>query len=156
MKKTSFTVLMCTYFRDDPYLLEKSIESVFINSIKPNYFILTIDGPIPKLNEKIIKKSVEKYPIRLNIINQNIGLALALNNALNLVKTEWVARADSDDINLHNRFKRQLELSNKNYDVIGSNILEIDSDEILPKLTKRIPLTNKEIKRYLKWLSIND
>ena len=53
MKKTSFTVLMCTYFRDDPYLLEKSIESVFINSIKPNYFILTIDGPIPKLNEKM-------------------------------------------------------------------------------------------------------
>ena len=151
MKKTSFTVLMCTYFRDDPYLLEKSIESVFINSIKPNYFILTIDGPIPKLNEKIIKKSVEKYPIRLNIINQNIGLALALNNALNLVKTEWVARADSDDINLHNRFKKQLEVSNKNYDVIGSNILEIDSDEILPKLIKRIPLTNKEIKRYLKF-----
>ena len=151
MKKTNFTVLMCTYFKDDPYLLEKSIESVFINSIKPDCFILTVDGPIPKANQITIKKIIEKYPIRLNIIDKNIGLALALNNALKLVKTEWVARADSDDINLHNRFKKQLELCKKNYDVIGSNILEIDADGILPKSRKKIPKTNNEIKRYLKF-----
>ncbi len=151
MKKASFTVLMCTYFKDDPHLLEKSIESVFINSIKPDSFILTVDGPIPKANEITIKKIIEKYPIRLNIIDKNIGLALALNNALKLVNTEWVARADSDDINLHNRFKKQLELCEKNYDVIGSNILEIDADGILPKSRKKIPNTNKEIKRYLKF-----
>ena len=105
MKISSFTILMCTYFKDDPYLLEKSIESVFKNSIKPNYFILTIDGPIPKLNEKIINKISRKYTIQLNVLEKNIGLALALNNALSLVKTEWVARADSDDINLKDRFK---------------------------------------------------
>ena len=151
MKKTSFTVLMCTYFRDDPYLLEKSIESVFLNSIKPNYFILTIDGPIPSLNQKIIKKITKKYPIELNIISKNVGLANALNHALSLVKTEWVARADSDDINLHERFKKQLELINKNFDVIGCNILEIDPKRIMAKLTKKIPLTDKEIKKYLKF-----
>ena len=151
MKRANFTVLMCTYFNDDPYLLEKSIEIVFINSIKPNYFILTIHGPIPKSNEKIIKKIIEKYPIKLNIIDKNIGLALALNNALKLVKTEWVARADSDDINLHKSFKKQLELSQKNYDVIGSIILEIDAVGILPQSNKKIPVTNKEIKKYLKF-----
>ena len=67
MKISSFTVLMCTYFKDDSYLLEKSIESVFKNSIKPNHFILTIDGPIPKLNQKIINKISKKYPIELNV-----------------------------------------------------------------------------------------
>ena len=150
MKRASFTVLMCTYFKDDPYLLEKSIESVFKNSTKPNHFILTIDGPIPKLNEKIINKISKKYPIELNLLDKNIGLALALNNALNLVKTEWIARADSDDINLYDRFNKQLALTNKNFDVIGSNILEIDSFGKLPKLTKNIPVTNKEIRKYLK------
>jgi len=150
MKRASFTVLMCTYFKDDPYLLEKSIESVFKNSIKPNYFILTVDGSIPILNEKIIKKISNKYPIELNILEKNIGLALALNNALNLVKTEWVARADSDDINLYDRFKKQLALTNKNFDVIGSNILEIDNSGNLPRLTKNIPVTHQEIKKYLK------
>ena len=150
MKRSSFTVLMCTYFKDDPFLLEKSIESVFKNSIKPNYFILTIDGPIPKLNEKIINKISKKYPIELNVLEKNIGLALALNNSLNLVKTEWIARADSDDINLYDRFKKQLELTNKNFDVIGSNILEIDNLGKIPKLIKNIPVTNQEIRKYLK------
>ncbi len=151
MKKVSFTVLMCTYYKDDPDLLEKSIESVFKNSIKPNYFILTIDGPIPKSNERIIKRIIDKYPVKINIIEKNIGLALALNNALNLVKTEWVARADSDDINLCSRFEKQIEFIDKKYDVIGSNILEIDANGILPKLIKKIPLTNKDIKKYLKF-----
>ena len=149
MKKTSFTVLMCTYCKDDPYLLRKSIESVFKNSIKPNYFILTIDGTIPKLNAKIIKKMSNKYPLELNILKKNIGLALALNSALCLVKTEWVARADSDDINLKDRFKKQLSFTDKKFDVIGSNILEIDKSGKLPKLTKNIPVTNQEIKKYL-------
>lgn len=149
MQPVSFTVLMCTYFKDDPYLLKKSIKSVFNNSIKPNFFILTIDGPIPKLNEDIIKSISNKYSIQLNIIDKNIGLALALNNALKLVKTEWIARADSDDINLRDRFKKQLQYTNQNIDVIGSNILEIDRFGKLPNLTKKIPLTNKEIRKYL-------
>ncbi len=148
--RASFTVLMCTHYKDDPYLLEKSIESVFKNSIKPNFFILTIDGSIPELNEKVIKKISNKYPIKLNIIEKNIGLALALNNALNLVKTEWVARADSDDINLYDRFEKQLELTNKNFDVIGTNILEIDKNGNLPKLTKDLPVRDKDIRKYLR------
>lgn len=149
MKRVSFTVLMCTYYKDDPYLLKQSIESVFKNSVKPNFFILTVDGPIPKSNENIIKFISKKYPIQLNILKKNIGLALALNSALKLVKTNWIARADSDDINLKDRFQKQLKLSNK-FDVIGSNILEIDQNGKLPKLTKKVPISNAEIKRYLK------
>ena len=150
MQRKSFTVLMCTYGKDNPYLLKKSIESVFKNSIKPDYFILTIDGPIPKLNLEIIKKISHSYPIKLNFLKENIGLALALNNALELVQTEWIARADSDDINLTQRFEKQLKFTHKNIGVIGSNILEIDNYRNLPNLTKNIPLTDYEIKEYIK------
>ena len=142
---------MCTYFKDDPYLLKKSIESVFKNSIKPDFFILTIDGPIPASNQKIIEEISKKFPIQLNLIKKNLGLALALNSALKLVKTEWVARADSDDINLPCRFEKQLYYAKKNIDVIGSNILEIDRDKILPNLKKKIPITDLQIKKYIKF-----
>lgn len=151
MTKVSFTVLMCTYYKDDQNLLRKSIESIFNNSVKPDYFILTIDGPIPRSNENIIKSLSNKYPIKLNIIEKNVGLALALNNALKLVKTEWIARADCDDINLQDRFEKQLKLTNQNFDVIGGNILETDPKGRLPNFTKKIPLSNKEIKIYLKF-----
>ena len=151
MQKVKFTVLMCTYLKDDPFILKRSIESVFNNTIKPDCFILTIDGPIPKLNKEIIDDISKIFPIKLNFIEKNLGLALALNNALKLVKTEWVARADSDDINLSKRFERQLKLTQKDIGVIGSNILEIDYNKEFPKLTKKLPLKNKEIKEYIKF-----
>ena len=66
------------------------------------------------------------------------------------MKTEWVARADSDDINLSERFKKQLDLTNKNFDVIGTNILEIDKIGKIPKLTKDLPVSNKDIRKYLR------
>lgn len=150
MKRSSFTVLMCTYQKDDPYLLKKSIESVFENSIKPDYFILTIDGPIPKLNKKIIKEITTKFPIQINLIKKNLGLAKALNSALKLVNTEWVARADSDDINLPDRFEKQLNFTKKNIGVIGSNILEIDKDGKTPNLKKKMPKTDLQIKKFIK------
>ena len=117
---------MCTYKNDDPILLEKAIESIYRNSIKPNFFILTIDGPIPEKNKILINKLVKKFPIEINNIKENIGLAKALNSAIKLVKTKWIARADSDDINLKHRFKYQVEIARKNFDVIGCNILEKD------------------------------
>ena len=39
MENIEFSVLMCTYKNDDPILLEKAIESVYANSIKPDFFI---------------------------------------------------------------------------------------------------------------------
>ena len=150
MKEIKFTVLMCTYFKDDPYLLKKAIESVFKNSIKPNFFILTIDGPIPEINNQIINDLKKSYAIEVIYLKENVGLALALNSSLKFVKTDWIARADSDDINLEKRFSTQLKYAQLNYDVIGSNILEIDRNGKLPNLKKNMPITNLEIREYIK------
>ena len=150
MKKIDFTVLMCTCYLDNPKLLKLSIESIFKNTVNPDFFILTIDGEIPKNNWKIINKLSDKYKIQINIIEKNVGLALALNNAINLVQTKWIARADSDDINLSNRFEKQIESALNDFDVIGCNILEVDRTNKFEKLEKRMPSTNDDIQRYLK------
>ena len=150
MKKVDFTVVMCTCYFDNPKLLKLSIESIFKNTIIPDFFILTIDGEIPKTNWEIINKLSEKYKIQINVIEKNIGLALALNNAINLVRTKWIARADSDDINMANRFEKQIEYALNNYDVIGSNILEVDRTNKFPKLEKKMPSKNSDIKKYLR------
>ena len=150
MSNIEFTLLMCTYKNDDPILLEKAIESIYRNSIKPNFFILTIDGPIPNKNEQVINKLVKKFPIEINNLNKNIGLANALNSAIKLVKTQWIARADSDDLNASNRFEKQILYAEKGFDVIGSNIYEIDIYETvqLGKLKKIMPKNNKQIRTF--------
>ena len=150
MENINFTVLMSTYWNDNPILLEKAIESVYENTIKPDFFILTIDGPVPNKNQITIDKLKLKYPLEINILKENIGLANALNSAIKKVKTKWIARADSDDLNLPNRFERQIIYAKKGFDVIGSNIYEIDNyDKIeLPRLRKKMPINNKQIKRF--------
>lgn len=150
MSNIEFTLLMCTYKNDDPILLEKAIESIYRNSVKPNFFILTIDGPIPNKNEQVINKLIKKFPIEINNLNKNIGLANALNSAIKLVKTKWIARADSDDLNASNRFEKQIIYAEKGFDVIGSNIYEIDIYETvqLGKLKKIMPKNNKQIRNF--------
>ena len=150
MSNIEFTLLMCTYKNDDPILLEKAIESIYRNSVKPNFFILTIDGPIPNKNEQVINKLVKKFPIEINNLNKNIGLANALNSAIKLVKTKWIARADSDDLNASNRFEKQILYAERGFDVIGSNIYEIDIYETvqLGKLKKIMPKNNKQIRNF--------
>ena len=108
MKKIKFTLLMCTYKKDNALILEKAIKSIYENTIIPDEFILTIDGPIPEENDKVIKKLSKEFPLKLNYLRVNIGLAKALNKSLEMVKTEWIARADSDDINLSERFSIQI------------------------------------------------
>ena len=153
MNNIEFTVLMCTYKKDDPLLLEKAIESVYNNSIQPKYFILTIDGPIPEKNQKIIKKIKEKFPIKINKIKENIGLAKALNSAILLVKTDWIARADSDDYNSPNRFEIQLKYAQQGFDVIGSNVYEVDNYETRQqtRLRKKMPLNNSQIRNFSRY-----
>ena len=150
MSNIEFTLLMCTYKNDDPILLEKAIESIYRNSIKPNFFILTIDGPIPNKNAQVISKLIKKFPIEINNLNKNIGLANALNSAIKLVKTKWIARADSDDLNASIRFEKQISYAEKGFDVIGSNIYEIDIYETvqLGKLKKIMPKNNKQIRNF--------
>ena len=151
MTNISFTVLMCTYKNDNCHFLERAIKSVFNNSIQPDHFILTIDGPIPIINFDLINRLSSIYPIEINQIPKNIGLALALNNALDKVTTEWVARADSDDFNLKDRFLLQTQYAQKNFDVIGGFVREIDSRNEITDLIKKVPLNDKDIKKYMKF-----
>ena len=82
---------------------------------------------------------------------KNVGSVLALNSAIKLVKTKWIARADSDDINMANRFEKQIESALNDYDVIGCNILEVDRNNKFKTIEKKMPLKNSDIQKYLKW-----
>ena len=51
---------------------------------------------------------------------QNLGLTKSLNVGLSAAKGKYIARMDSDDISLPERFQRQVEFMEENYDVIVS------------------------------------
>ncbi len=66
---------------------------------------------------------------RFAIHNLNLGgISFALNYGLNLVKTKYVARMDSDDISHPARFEKQLHFleGNINYVAVGCRVTLVD------------------------------
>lgn len=147
-----FSVLMSVYRNDNPQLLTKAVESCFSNTVKPLILLLVVDGPITAQLEQQVSNLESKYPLSIVRLPKNVGLAEALNVGLKNVQTEWVARADSDDINLPFRFETQLQVlfdNDYNLDIIGSSIIEVDSKGS-KVATRRTPNTQQEILNFSK------
>jgi glycosyltransferase involved in cell wall biosynthesis len=81
------------------------------------------------------------------------GIAFALNYGLNLVKTKYVARMDSDDICHPTRFEKQLNFleGNPNYVMVGCRVTLVDErGETINKKFKFFE-GNQAIRRALKY-----
>lgn len=157
-----FSVLMATYLRDDPVLLQRAVDSVFINSLPPQRLVLVADGPLGTGLEKMVESIQARYrSLTFVRLPYNQGLSHALNHGMRFVETEWVARADSDDINLPERFEAQTHFLRENPEVtiVGGAILEVDRDgrqlsvracppthdAIMQRLPRRNPLNHMTV-----------
>lgn len=143
-------VLMAVYRGDDPVLFEKAVESVYNNTLRPDQFVLVVDGPVPALLQDVISRLEARHGLEVVALPENRGLARALNEGLTHVRTQWVARADADDLNLPNRFEAQAQalLHAPETDLLGSAILEVEPDGT-PVAVRRLPAEHERIRRYL-------
>ena len=145
-----FSVLMSVYHKDNPQWLKQAIDSVLNNTIKPNQIVLVVDGQIPNELEQVIAE----YKNKLDILRleKNSGLGIALQQGILKCKYPLVARMDSDDISLPNRFELQLKEfeNNPNLTIVGGYIQEFDSQTNKKTSIRKVPLDDTEIKQYLK------
>lgn len=101
------TVLMAVY-NGMPFLPE-AVNSIIGQTLSEWKFVIVNDG---STDESAAWLS-DLEDSRVQIIHQeNQGLAASLNNGLQAIDTEFVARLDSDDIALPHRLERQLEIMN--------------------------------------------
>jgi glycosyltransferase involved in cell wall biosynthesis len=144
-----FTVLMAVYGRDEVKLLERAVRSAFANTLRPDAFLLVVDGPVPVDLVIAIARLETEFNLDVSRLPENRGLAHALNVGLTKVGTEWVVRADADDFNLPERFERlaQAVVGPVVPDLLGSAILEIDPVGSTTAI-RRTPLSHDEIVRY--------
>lgn len=141
---------MAVYINDCPTLFKKALESVDQNTLTPDEIILVCDGPLTdELEEVIIHFEKKNNNLKCIRLKSNQGLANALNIGLEHARHEFILRADSDDINMPNRFEKQIKILNEGYDLISSDIEEIDEDGNHLSF-KRLPYISAEILRYAK------
>jgi len=150
----SFSVLMSVYKKENPEYFERALKSTWNEQIlKPNEIVLVQDGKLTKILYEIINKWKDIIKDRLIVVDlkDNVGFAKALNEGLKYCSCEFIARMDTDDISLPNRFEKQIKFmeNNKDVAVCGSYIGEFETNNTT---TKRIeyPIEFNEIKKYIK------
>lgn len=108
------SVLMPVYNTKEEYLRE-AIESILNQTFTDFEFIILNDGSTDENVETVIKGYEDK---RIKYFyKKNSGIADTLNLGLDKAKGLYVARMDSDDISLPNRFEKQVEFLDNNKDI---------------------------------------
>lgn len=146
------SVLMSVYKRTKPEELSDAVRSVINEqSVVPYELILVIDGPI---SDELMQVIMELDVNKMNIIqlSTNKGLSNALNEGLKLAKTVLIARMDSDDIAVPDRFEKQLKAFNANEKlaVYGGGVLEFEKYVSDATAARILPETDHEIRSFLK------
>ena len=154
----NFSVLMSVYIKENPEYFDLALKSNLLDqTLKPSEFILVCDGPLNIELEKVIEKYSELFPeiFKVYRLSKNGGLGEALNYGLKKCMYEIIARSDSDDICVAERFEKQIEFLKNNRDVavLGTAIDEFDSDPNKRVFLKLLPTNSVELYEFAKFRS---
>lgn len=125
-----FSVLMSVYGKDSVAFFKEALLSVsYKQTLKPTQIVVVEDGPVPSEMEDVINEIINMAPeCEFTIIREpvNAGLATALNSGIAACKYEWIARMDSDDISLNDRFEKQIKyvMEHPEIDCMGGSVAE--------------------------------
>ena len=151
-----FSVLMSVYAKERPEFLDAALRSLVEQARKPDEIVVVQDGSLTKELEDVINKYLRKieykHLFKVIQLKKNVGLGCALNAGLKSCSYEIVARADSDDVSLPNRFAEQISYMENNPEVkiISANIQEYD-ESLTDRLAVRVvPETDRGIKKSIR------
>jgi glycosyltransferase involved in cell wall biosynthesis len=147
---------MPVYIKENPSFLKSALQSILDEqTIVPDEVIIVEDGPITPALEEILTDFQTRYTNRFKRypLKKNVGMGIAMNYGLNQATFEWVARMDSDDIAIPNRFEQQLNFlkMNPQIDVLGSSIEEFNTTPGDLQRYRTLPQKNDEIIRLMRF-----
>jgi len=108
------SVLMPVY--NSELYIRDAVDSILNQTFSDFEFIIIDDASTDKSVEII--QSYSDPRIQLIVKPKNSGYTDSLNYALTIAKGEYIARMDSDDISLPTRFEKQIEVLQKNNEVV--------------------------------------
>jgi glycosyltransferase involved in cell wall biosynthesis len=151
------SVLLPTYRGDDPDHLNKAITSVVEQTRTPDELVVVRDGPLtPELNAVLERwDEDDRIPLVQVALSENVGLGGALREGIKNVSGEYVARMDSDDISISDRFEKQTAYLREHPDVdlLGGYIAEFigTPENLLAKRT--VPTSHDAIAQMARFRS---
>lgn len=150
-----FTVVTSVYKNDKPEFIQVALDSMLVEqTIMPDEIVIVQDGPVSYEISTLLLEYQNKYRnvVKLVELDENRGLGNALKIGVENAIYDLIARMDSDDICLFDRFEKQLAYmeGHPECDIVGGQITEFigEPDNIVGK--RQVPLANNEIYKYMK------
>jgi len=112
-----------------------AIDSILNQTFKDFEFIICDDGSYDNTFDVLESIAIKDNRIKLIKNNKNLGLAITLNNCLNIASGVYIARMDDDDISLPERLEKQVEFldSHPEYAFVGTSRNLYDNNGIWGK-----------------------
>lgn len=150
----NYSVLMSVYAKDTPEYLESAIDSMLNQTVKPEQFVIVIDGSVSQDIADVINDRQRKYPEIFTIVplEKNGGLGHALTVGIQYCRNELIARMDADDISLPERCEKELECFEREerLAICGCNIDEFYDDPNIVESIRRVPADYENIVKFIK------
>ena len=152
MSKLKFSVIMSIYKNDNPEYLQVALDSIIDQTLVPDEIVLIADGPVPQSLIDVVEKTKARFAgLHAYYQDKNRGLGGALRIAVEKAQYDYLARMDSDDISLPDRFEKQMRCFEEDHElaVVGGMITEfVDSPEHVVSM-RILPLDDNSIKRFM-------
>lgn len=151
----TIAVLMSVYNNEKADRLNRCMRSIWDDqTLKPDQIILVEDGPLPEELHKVIATWKERLQGVLDILvnEENLGLTKSLNKGLNVVKTDLIARMDTDDQSTPLRFEVQEKFMKEHpeIDVLGGAYNIMDENGVV-QYAKYFKHTHDEMMKQICW-----
>lgn len=142
-----FTCLLPIHDGDDADLFRQAYASILANTLLPTRILICQDGPL----STALGLAVAETGATIVENPGPKGLHHNLNHALTRVETPWICRADADDLNLPDRFARQIAYlaDHPEVSVLGGAIEEVSPTG--SSHLKSMPLTHAAISGRARW-----
>lgn len=152
-KGLRFSVAMSIYKNDDPGYLRTAIRSTYEQTLPPAEVVMVGDGPLPEVLLAVVRELESTYPsLRFLPQEVNRGLGEALRIACENCQYDYIARMDSDDICMPDRFEKQMRVFADDPEVgmVGGMITEFVGDPTNIVDRRMLPLDNAGIYKMMR------
>ena len=150
-EKQQFSVLMSVYIKENPIFLKDAIKSIQNQTMKPSEIILVEDGPLTSELYQVLDQieAESEIPVKRYPLEENQGLGLALRYGVLQCQYDIIARMDTDDIAVPDRFEQQIHLmEQENLDLLGGHIAEFIDNPKEVVSYRRVPTQHADIVTY--------
>lgn len=154
MKSKKISVLMSVYFREKAPYLRESLQSIKNQTWLPDQVVIVKDGTLNSELNQVLKNFYDEchtlFEITLVSIETRVDLGTALNRGLEVCEFPIIARMDSDDHALKNRFENQIRFFSRHPDVKvwGGSVQEFCDTWDNPISYRKVPTSLNDIKKF--------